>query len=121
MKIGSQMDVYVKVEEIFFDTQTVAANFNLLLQPDAVYPPCHDSVLANAKYAPSGYTLDGGVPRYYVPVVLRCGSCDNAHSGTKRNHCSRCKKVNYCSRECQVKDWKQCHKKEYHLLDGCGI
>jgi len=33
--------------------------------------------------------------------VNKCRVCNN--NGTK--NCARCKKVKYCSRECQVKDW----------------
>ncbi len=35
-----------------------------------------------------------------------CLSCLSSHA---KYMCSRCKKVDYCSRECQVKDWP-CHK-----------
>lgn len=120
MKVGSQMDMYVKVEETRFDTETIRTNFGLLPQPDfSRYPPCGDGAVAKSKQAPPGYAPDGGVPHYYVPVVLRCGKCGTmAPMGKQHNHCARCKKVFYCSRECQVSDWKLRHKTVCKQL-GC--
>ena len=39
-----------------------------------------------------------------------CKKTDAEADGGKLKSCSRCKRVRYCSRECQVKDWKT-HKK----------
>ena len=39
-----------------------------------------------------------------------CHACQKAAQDTTLKKCSRCKKVKYCSKECQVKDWKN-HKK----------
>ena len=41
--------------------------------------------------------------------LLRCDTCGN---GKATMRCSRCHLVHYCSRECQVKAWKQEHKSE---------
>ncbi|CAB9496445.1 expressed unknown protein [Seminavis robusta] len=119
MKIGSQMDVYVKVEEVPFDTATIQTNFNLLPRPDfPKYPPCDDSTMAKALHAPRGYIPDGGVPHRYVPTVLRCGKCGKkAPTAKKHNRCAGCKKVFYCSRDCQVTDWAQRHKKVCKLMN----
>jgi hypothetical protein len=38
----------------------------------------------------------------------RCHTCMIA--GTKFNICGACRNVRYCSRECQVKSWKEGHK-----------
>ena len=38
--------------------------------------------------------------------LSRCGACKTALSAEKPMVCSRCKKVAYCSRDCQTKDWK---------------
>ena len=37
-----------------------------------------------------------------------CGSSDRGEEGLKK--CSACKVARYCSRECQLNDWKECHK-----------
>ena len=118
MKVGSQMDVYVQVEEHVLDARTVQNNFDMLPQPDASsYPPCVDGVIAQAKKPPKGYIPDGGVPHYYVPLVTRCGHCGKpSPPHGKHDQCSRCKKVCYCSRECQVADWKLRHKKDCQQL-----
>jgi len=39
----------------------------------------------------------------------KCGMSPDEAEGTMKN-CSRCKSVSYCSKECQVRDWKR-HKK----------
>ena len=38
-----------------------------------------------------------------------CGKVKGSNSGLKLYTCSRCKRANYCSLECQKKDWKK-HK-----------
>jgi hypothetical protein len=62
-----------------------------------------------------GYT-NGCIRRNYLmklhfycqcPLCInRCNTCDNVNPNNK---CSTCKLVKYCSRECQIKDWKD-HK-----------
>ena len=120
MKLGSQMDVYVSVEETSFHANTNKDNFNLLPRPNnGRYPPCGDGATAKAKKPPKAYTLDGGVPHYYVPVVFKCGNCGKAPSlNQKYSRCSRCHKVHYCSRDCQVTDWKVRHKHVCKHLGG---
>ena len=44
-----------------------------------------------------------------APALARCGACGK--EGHSLSVCSRCKKVKYCSKECQVRDWKG-HKKD---------
>lgn len=41
-------------------------------------------------------------------TLEKCGSCGLPKPDMKK--CSRCKKVVYCSKECQLKDWKAGHK-----------
>ena len=38
----------------------------------------------------------------------QCGGCGvwQRDTQTKLDRCSRCRKVYYCSKECQLKDWK---------------
>ena len=42
-------------------------------------------------------------------ACARCGK--GPPENGKLNHCARCKKINYCSKQCQVDDWKR-HKRE---------
>ena len=117
MKVGSQMDVFVQVEEHVLDARTVKANFELLPKPDSSYPKCTDGIRAKAKKPPEGYLPDGGVPHYYIPIISTCGRCGTPPpSRGKHNQCSRCKKICYCSKDCQVADWKIRHKKECQKL-----
>lgn len=45
-------------------------------------------------------------------LVHLCRTCETPESpSTKLMVCARCKVVRYCSRECQVADWKRGHKK----------
>lgn len=43
-----------------------------------------------------------------IEPVKYCNHCKEIFdlTGSKANRCSRCKKVYYCCRDCQVKDWK---------------
>jgi len=43
-----------------------------------------------------------------IEPVKYCNYCKEIFdlTGSKANRCSRCKKVYYCCRDCQVKDWK---------------
>jgi len=43
-----------------------------------------------------------------IEPVKYCNCCKEIFdlTGSKANRCSRCKKVYYCCRDCQVKDWK---------------
>ena len=45
-----------------------------------------------------------------------CANCNKVQASTKFDFCSICKKVYYCSKECQVKDWKAGHKKQCAIL-----
>ena len=45
-----------------------------------------------------------------------CHACQKAAQDTTLKKCSRCKKVKYCSKECQVKDWKN-HKKHCRKIE----
>lgn len=41
----------------------------------------------------------------------RCAACGAAEAETvKLKKCSQCQRVAYCSKECQVQDWKAGHK-----------
>ena len=41
---------------------------------------------------------------------IECAYCQKPQGATKFEFCSVCKKVYYCSKDCQVKHWKAGHK-----------
>jgi hypothetical protein len=43
-----------------------------------------------------------------LPHEEKCGACNKRDCALSL--CARCKMVQYCSKECQVKDWKARHK-----------
>jgi hypothetical protein len=113
MRIGSQMDLFFKVYSFPFDTGLVQRNFALLPQSDSRGRKirCLDGVQARSTQSPPPrHRPDGGVAHYYVPLVLRCASCGNSNSLSANTRCARCKIVHYCSKECQVRDWKLRHR-----------
>jgi len=67
------------------------------------------SPLFFVPYLERAGTTDGSVPSAKAPSQVGCRACGK--EGKALSVCSRCKKVKYCSRECQVKDWKR-HKKD---------
>ena len=111
MKIGSQLDCYVQVHgPIEFDASLVRRNL-ALLPSKGTGPkiPCTDGSDAKSREPLSlRYRPDGGAKQYYIPLVRRCACCGN-RSNTEA--CARCKVAYYCSKQCQKKDWKVCHKK----------
>jgi hypothetical protein len=118
MRIGSQLDAYTTVYSYEFDANLVRRNFDLLPQPNGGRKiPCHDGESARQTKLSPRYTPDGGIDHYYVPVVLRCGHC-GANESKNRKTCASCKKVYYCGRDCQVKDWRERHKKVCKSLIG---
>jgi hypothetical protein len=116
MRVGSQLDAYVTCQTIEFDAYLVRDNFSLLPFSRS-QRVCLDGKHAKSKAKEKGHVPDGGIPHYYVPEVLRCGSC-GAQASSNMKRCTACKKVSYCSRECQVKDWKLRHKGVCKSLSG---
>ena len=42
------------------------------------------------------------------PAIVECSGCNK--QGNDMLRCAKCKKAHYCSRECQIADWKLKHK-----------
>jgi len=59
-----------------------------------------------SKAADEPVQFDEGVN---VKICAACGKRESKPNSYKR--CSKCKKVNYCSQGCQLKDWKLGHNK----------
>ncbi|KAK3504189.1 hypothetical protein B0T13DRAFT_393744 [Neurospora crassa] len=78
-------------------------------------PASTKSASVNAEFTPTTATTKPTV-RY------RCNFCNepkNRGNGGDLNQCSKCKEARYCSKECQVADWKR-HKKECDLGAGAN-
>lgn len=43
----------------------------------------------------------------HIPVVLPCVNCSKMVNSKDMKYCSRCKVRGYCSKECQVEEWKR--------------
>jgi hypothetical protein len=50
-----------------------------------------------------------------APKTGRCGYCCREDLKAKLRKCSQCKTLPYCSKECQVADWRAGHKKECEM------
>jgi hypothetical protein len=118
MHIGSQLDAYYTCQTMEFDANLVRQNF-ALLPFSSSQRDCADGKYAKSNKKEKGHVPDGGVAHYYVPTVLRCGSC-GAHHSSNMKRCTECKKVSYCGRDCQVKDWKLRHREVCKSLSGKG-
>lgn len=62
--------------------------------------------LPKDKIPPEIAALIGRSSNDATPHYEKCAQCTEPAS----NGCSRCKIVKYCSRECQRRHWKACHK-----------
>ena len=56
-------------------------------------------------------------------VLTTCayGPCPTLKPGDKLKPCSRCRRLEYCSKECQAKDWRSGHKHACHAPGECSI
>ena len=64
-----------------------------------------------------------GIP--FVDMEPACANCrkrepENATREQKLLKCSRCRDTLYCSRECQVTDWKRGHKMKCALIESAS-
>ena len=88
--------------------KSVARSSSISLTPDMVVSLQFDPYLyCTARFANTSYYKPGGeFDRLATKYV--CSYCSK-HVGTLLR-CSRCRKENYCSRECQKKHWKSGHR-----------
>ena len=54
----------------------------------------------------SGSASGSGIKEVEIDNSVRCGSCDKTLSQSEAKVCGKCKIVAYCSRDCQLEDWK---------------
>lgn len=53
---------------------------------------------------------------------VKCNTCQITREDSKKGlkKCGKCNKVRYCSKKCQIEDWKR-HRFECYLTDKCAI
>jgi hypothetical protein len=51
-----------------------------------------------------------------LPKTGRCSYCSSQDDKLELKKCSHCKSAQYCSKECQVADWKTRHKEDCEFL-----
>ncbi|CCC05087.1 unnamed protein product [Sordaria macrospora k-hell] len=96
-------------------TQALAANTaSLALRPKQ---PTTSSQTSLQAPAPVGTKSASTKPAVSYRCIF-CNEAKNRDNGGDLNKCSKCKKAHYCSKACQVVDWKR-HKKECN--DGPGV
>lgn len=76
----------------------MATNERVLL----IRPEDWDSAYASAL------SMNLTVANRLRPPPPKCAGCEKTQGPF--SHCARCKKVHYCSKECQVADWKKGHR-----------
>ena len=55
----------------------------------------------------------------FCQLTSKCSVC--CKSGVKLKLCGRCKLVEYCSKACQLSDWKLSHKRLCPLMPACPV
>jgi hypothetical protein len=54
-----------------------------------------------------------------APKTGRCNYCHSPDLKVELKKCSQCKISQYCSKDCQVADWKRGHKKDCKVFNYC--
>ena len=105
MERGTQMgEIEVEVDEMNLMVEVLKANSLLL---DSSFMEKHTKyghILSLGVLTAIPFALEQNFYRLLGDYCHQCGT-----SGCKALTCSRCKKVQYCSKECQKKNWKH-HK-----------
>lgn len=101
---GGVVDHELAMLVVFLDeSQTTSYSWLLALFVGQCQVPCrsyqerHDALVVHA-------------PPPTTAFVRVCAGCLGFFEETKT--CSNCMIVNYCSKHCQARHWKKCHKKE---------
>lgn len=69
-------------------------------------------------------TFSKGNPTLDEQSFIRATKCGNGKCQQRRHlkNCARCKKISYCSRDCQMQHWKSTHKQHCpKLVNKCFI
>jgi hypothetical protein len=74
-------------------------------------------VLFLSKQIPCSCLDEGKKNAKQNPKTGRCRYCRNEDPKMELKKCSQCKTAEYCSKECQVADWRAGHKKECKALN----
>jgi hypothetical protein len=69
-------------------------------------------ILFLSKQIPCSCLMEDKKNAKQAPKTGRCRYCCSVDLKGELRKCSQCKSVQYCSRECQVADWKAGHKKD---------
>ena len=105
--VGNEIPLYRKIQPETFkslvDELDPVLRFNagqtwLSVDDDSFYKPSRDELgeLILEKLNIAGYGVIAECPLCFAPAYAKCGGCNS---------------VFYCSKECQTKSWKLCHKK----------
>jgi hypothetical protein len=75
----------------------------------------HEIVLFLSKQIPCSCLDESKKIAKEAPKTRRCFYCTSEGLKVEVKKCSQCKRVQYCSKECQTADWKEGHKKECEI------
>eukprot|EP00959_Pyramimonas_sp_CCMP1952_P070244 1466767-Pyramimonas_sp.AAC.1 len=97
-------------KELFISMQKSSTDEGLLemLQADA---PCE--CLKNLQHSPQAKVAGSTTPTT-APGMSQCSNpgCTTQRPSGQLKRCGACKAAQYCDRDCQLRHWKQGHKKE---------
>jgi hypothetical protein len=80
----------------------------------------HGLVMFLSKQIPCSCLEEDKNNAKQAPKKRGCNYCYSEDLKMELKKCSQCEAVKYCSKECQVADWRAGHKKECNGFKGLG-